>query len=445
MKADISRDTFQAARDIRRVIVQQGRPWLDADWNEQVSVLLHRLETLAADIFGEYAGIGDGFKVELVADENAKPLPNTFGVARGRYYVHGLMCENDGAWSPPHDVNFKAGKYLVYVHAWEEYESGVEDPAIIEPALRGVDTTGRTRVRWDVEWTPVTLKGIKKEEVEIAAEWEAFKQQPEAPAANLGLRVKRDPGGRDASRMPASAAYRGLENTLYRVEVHSVDSKSAYLKVGRNNASSVVAVSAQGSTLTCHSPGTLDQSFQANGWLEVSSGPASVAQPDRRQLCKADVVDREAGVIQLAADPPSSGDNLFARSWLAVHEVPLKDRKLDWIPLDDGLEFSVGVKGTLRPGQHWMIPIRTDGGGQVYWPVKVKREIVNQWVPLDDSSKNRLTLAPVEPDLSSHGNPSETADGGFARPHYYGLLALIEFADDGKATIKTDLRKVFAR
>jgi Family of unknown function (DUF6519) len=56
MKGDFSRDSFDASRHVYRVLMQQGRLQLDADWNEQAAVVLHRLETVVRDAFGPFAG-----------------------------------------------------------------------------------------------------------------------------------------------------------------------------------------------------------------------------------------------------------------------------------------------------------------------------------------------------------------------------------------------------
>jgi len=40
MKADLTRDTFNPAKHYSRVMMQQGRVAVDADWNEQASILL---------------------------------------------------------------------------------------------------------------------------------------------------------------------------------------------------------------------------------------------------------------------------------------------------------------------------------------------------------------------------------------------------------------------
>ena len=67
MKGDFSRNTFDPTKHFSRVLMQQGRVQLDADWNEQAAILLHYLRTLAADLIGPCAGPeGDevyGFKI----------------------------------------------------------------------------------------------------------------------------------------------------------------------------------------------------------------------------------------------------------------------------------------------------------------------------------------------------------------------------------------------
>ena len=55
MNGDFTRDTFNPAKQFSRVLMQQGRVTLDADWNEQSSILLHYLRTLARDLIGPYA------------------------------------------------------------------------------------------------------------------------------------------------------------------------------------------------------------------------------------------------------------------------------------------------------------------------------------------------------------------------------------------------------
>jgi hypothetical protein len=90
MKGDFSRVTFDVTKHFSRVLMQQGRVQLDADWNEQTAIMLHYLQTLAADLIGPYAGPKDnnGFAIE--------PIPNTpgdFKIGNGHYYVDGILVE----------------------------------------------------------------------------------------------------------------------------------------------------------------------------------------------------------------------------------------------------------------------------------------------------------------------------------------------------------------
>ncbi|HTJ27966.1 MAG TPA: DUF6519 domain-containing protein [Candidatus Limnocylindria bacterium] len=57
MKGDLSRVTFDGAR-YSRVVAQQGRVQLDADWNEQQAILEYRLRTALSDLFGHGALLG---------------------------------------------------------------------------------------------------------------------------------------------------------------------------------------------------------------------------------------------------------------------------------------------------------------------------------------------------------------------------------------------------
>ncbi len=69
MKGDFTRDTFDPLKHFSRVLMQQGRVQIDADWNEQTSILLHYLRTLAADILGPHAGPLGALGFEIVTNE----------------------------------------------------------------------------------------------------------------------------------------------------------------------------------------------------------------------------------------------------------------------------------------------------------------------------------------------------------------------------------------
>jgi hypothetical protein len=75
MKSDFSRDTFDVTKHFTRVLMQQGRVQLDADWNEQEAVMVHYLQAPAADLFGSSGGPKANLGVELglITADGASP------------------------------------------------------------------------------------------------------------------------------------------------------------------------------------------------------------------------------------------------------------------------------------------------------------------------------------------------------------------------------------
>src|SRR3954447_6733670 len=159
MKGDISRDTFDRRKHYAGVVMQQGRVQLDADWNEQQSINRHRAETEARDVVGTSgAPVHDaGFQL-TTADGKAVTI------GAGRYYVAGLLCENEaavdyrqqpdlpGAPAIP-DVLTAAGATvgLLYLEAWRRAVGVIDDPEIREVALGGPDTALRVKTVWQVK------------------------------------------------------------------------------------------------------------------------------------------------------------------------------------------------------------------------------------------------------------------------------------------------------
>jgi hypothetical protein len=95
MKADLTRDTFNPLQHFDRVLMQQGRVQLDADWNEQAAILLHYMRVLAADLIGPQGGPSDNWGFGVTPIAITPPVLNDFRIGLGRYYVDGILCEAD--------------------------------------------------------------------------------------------------------------------------------------------------------------------------------------------------------------------------------------------------------------------------------------------------------------------------------------------------------------
>ena len=186
MKADLTRNTYDPFQHFARVLMQQGRVQLDADWNEQASILLHYLQTLAADLIGPQGGPSANFGF-AITPFGAPPVANDFRIGLGRYYVDGILCEADSETVgfvvlPGNVVQIRAGPVDLGRHAVPEESVGgsirrracAGRPAGLQshrrpnhghrPIEADLDTAGRARVRH-----PRFAQGASRDHVSDAA------------------------------------------------------------------------------------------------------------------------------------------------------------------------------------------------------------------------------------------------------------------------------------
>ncbi|HKA20508.1 MAG TPA: DUF6519 domain-containing protein [Blastocatellia bacterium] len=334
MKSDITRDTFAAAKHFSRVIRQQGRVDVDADGNEQTSILIHYLRTLALDLIGPYAApvMAAGFR--LSKDSKEGLLINA-----GRYYVDGILVENETSCLyteqpynplPDDDPLAKAIKdkanahYWVYLDVWERHVTSIEDDSIREKALGGPDTCTRAKVMWQVsaldvsdnafedrrnkrkEWltnkrtalesqlaaasSKLAKAEIQKRIDKVNGQLAALdKPEPQdittacpfpldyvLPVSDALLGARVDPGSQiiDACVMSPESKYRGAENQLYRVEIHRGGvAGEATFKWARDNGSVATAwLGTSGFDLEVANA----RGFEACNWVELVDDTAEL-------------------------------------------------------------------------------------------------------------------------------------------------------------------------
>ena len=166
MKGDFSRSTYQPRKHYRSVLMQQGRVQLDADWNEQLDIEQHIIETTTVDAIG-VSGVpdnGGGFRVD--ARQDGADLV----ISAGRMYVDGILCENEtpiayeDQFANDFPDNRKVTSLLtqanatlgfVFIDVWKRQITALEDPAIREVALGGSDHATRSKVVWQVKVLPL--------------------------------------------------------------------------------------------------------------------------------------------------------------------------------------------------------------------------------------------------------------------------------------------------
>ena len=291
MSGDYSRVRFDPKNDFSGVLMQQGRVQLDADWNELVELLDRRLRAQTADIIGKSTvpkETPDGFRIQIA--------PGGLTIGRGRIYVDGLLAENHGKAplefdavlaeqrgtlalpynEQPYFPNVSVvapapaggGPHLVYLDVWQREVTFLHDGDLVEKAV-GVDTTTRKQTAWQVKVLTNVGAGAT-----CGSPLEAWNALIAPSAGRLSSKAVGVPTNTDPCLVPPSGGYRGLDNRLYRVEIHDGGaSGTATFKWSRDNASVATSVTALTALdkLTVASLGRDSvMHFKIGDWIEVT-------------------------------------------------------------------------------------------------------------------------------------------------------------------------------
>lgn len=413
MKGDFSRNTFDAKNHFSRVLMQQGRVLLDADWNEQTAIIHHYLRALAKTIIGSDGGTGFHIKAVESGSET-----KGFTVSPGTYFVDGILCENDASLSVDiTSLDLKGGKfYLVYLDVWQRHVNHIEDPSIVEVALGGVHTTTRAKVVWQVRIhdetgfvnSGTTCANLKTTEGEDGkTKWETLIDSLQPSNRGLLEASTAVTDTNDSSEncvIPPSSRYRGLENHLYRVEIHQGgEPGEASFKWSRDNGSVIFPIrSTSGQVVNLDSLGEDSQStLSAGDWVEIIDDDIT-NQNTSGQLLKVESVDRVDFSVTLNSAPETSYDknstnHPYLRRWdqresaqvtLEEGAISINNDLETEYALEDGIviQFHEAVDATVvqfRSGDYWLIPARA-ATGNLEWPggAQPPHGVDHQYAPL---------------------------------------------------------------
>ena len=178
MRIDVSSDSFDPGHGYTRVLLQQGRPILDRDWNEQTSIVLHQLRAVTRAIYGRHGGPARG-ECGFIPITREKELH----FRRGWYTVDGLIL--DYRPDPKNDQILKAtdmenGKtHLIYLEAVEREVTAAEQTALLDTAMPGIDMAARGQVVWRVKHREWPADDTCSDATRAVNEW--FEKEPEKP------------------------------------------------------------------------------------------------------------------------------------------------------------------------------------------------------------------------------------------------------------------------
>lgn len=296
MATDFSRVRLNPLLDFAGVELKQGGVLLDADANELVAIVDRRLRALAGDVLGRATVSSttvDAFKITVSG--------TALLIGKGRLYVDGLLAENHGAVSndsakrlfdglmaepqfadpipytaqpylPNPPALPTAGRHLVYLDVWNREVTPLERPDLVESAV-GVDATSRIQTVWQVRaHAPDVGTGTTCATPDADVPGWIDIISPSTGVLTTGT-FEVSPVD-DPCELPPTGGYRGLENQLYRVEIHNPGQPGAgaTFKWSRENASvgSRVASIISGSELELVTLGRDDVlSFKTGDWVEI--------------------------------------------------------------------------------------------------------------------------------------------------------------------------------
>lgn len=441
MKGDFTRNTFKPGQHYSSVRMQQGRVQLDADWNEQVDLAAHRVETETVDAIGSCgapmhnAGFGVVTNLTALSAEeqallNAQGITSVpvgnFLLSPGRFYTDGILTEIEHAvlYTAQPDLPGLSpiatpGTSLAYLDVWQRHLTALEAPSIREVALGGPDTATRTRTLWQVRLMSVA-DGTNC--LSDLAGWDTLIA---GSTGSLAARAQPEETSTDPCIVPASAGFRGLQNQLYRVEIHAGGGlNAATFKWSRDNGSVVFAVEEfldglPTDRLRMRSLGRDNEMALRKGdWVEVLDDNNELTFTPGALVQILDI-DTDDLILTLSADVSGLdlGRHPKVRRWDSgdAQVVRIPGTNNGFIALEDGVEVKFSA-GSYHTGDYWLIPARTILGnptltetGGIEWPV------------------------------DSGGNPiAQPAEG--IRHHYCRLAVIVS---DGTTLSVEDCRPIF--
>jgi hypothetical protein len=481
MSADINRKSLDPKEThFSQMLFHQGRVMLPSDLNESGAIFQYYLRQFIMDFVGKHWRAGaESFKISDDNEINNK----TFKISKGHFYIDGILCVNEvECFYSPKDgetvqpmfptpeldevTNNFPNSFAIYLECWERHVNWIQRPQIREVALGGRNTASRLEIAWQVRVLSSDLAESYVTDITDALEkrgpesdgiittindmLDKFNNFPQADHckvtqdlleilddADPKLRVwaKKSADAIDPCSISPDAQYRGLENQLYRVEIHSpgivrvnngaTQPKPPSFKWSRENGSVVFRIiKVESSHSAINDVVTLivdldilgrDNRYGlcVNDWVELINDKIEFSQKVL-PLAKIMKIDPTLGRLTLTYSNKNPiadfSDCTMLRRWdqtencnkvnnegaIDIEKEGVEDEGDSWVLLECGIKIQFQPGGNYRKGDYWLIPARV-ATGDVEWPKKQDKNgnYIPDARPTDGIKRHRAALGVV--------------------------------------------------
>ncbi len=252
MKGDFSNwDNSELQKNYHGSLQQQGKVFIDEDFNSQTRIFHERDRITALDSFGKDIVAVPSIKPESFLVKSAAIIEKNvlLSVVPGRVWVNGnlVYLNRDhtydqvggtierrvtlNKWSDSFDGSVQPGKkYAVVLSLWHETLSAFQEDSLMEPALGGIDTTERLIIN-----TAFCLLPLEDNEncPDMA---EKFSDELSGKGT-LTVEFPQEGDSDPLCPMQFTEGYSGFEHYHYRIEIARTDNfqRKPYFKWSRYN------------------------------------------------------------------------------------------------------------------------------------------------------------------------------------------------------------------
>jgi len=322
---------------------------------------------------------------------------------------NGIFIKNLFIIKPEQIVSKESsGTFLAYLDVWNRHITAVEDDSIREKALKGPDTCTRIKTEWGfklIRYSPESIPRSILEKISCRQASLILKDLLHLPPSCLAARLHAalegttDPSAIDPCLALSGASYKGLENQLYRVEIHRPGGVGeATFKWSRYNGAIAFAiedfipdVSADRGAFKADKPAKFHQvKLSRLGWDETLRihvddlvevlGDETEVQGKPGTLARVMKIDEADRVLTLTADVAVHADesNPKIRRWDMDEGKMVKTASIEgmptgktsgessWIEIEKGIEVRFKERDHYQTGDYWLIPARDSG--KIEWP-----------------------------------------------------------------------------